>query len=215
MFLVCYNLQQDKKDGTRSFELARALLGPTAHLELCFATDYVCDGLVITARCPDGFPTFMDHRYYHDHNGKYDIVFYRFKGVTYDQIRAARRHCENIVKEKKYKMSLMMMMSSTFPKQFSFLYKWATGMLFGELDEFQFDPPPPFLPIYCVPLTVMVLNELFSKANLPLDCNATDLVIHLLRLDLIEISIQRPDRRHDAEEGTNFIQRAQTEDYIL
>lgn len=195
MYLVCFNLKEyETYTKPKTFELARALLGPTSHCEICFITDYKCDAFLVTAHCPDGLPVFFLDRYYDSHGGKYDIVFYKFQNLTYKTIREARKMCQKIVNEQKYKMSLLSMMASTLPKQFSFLYKFASKLIFNEIGNVM-EYPPPHLPIYCVQLCSLLLNQMFPECKFPDDCNSSDLVVHLSRAGLVEkVTGRRPDR---------------------
>lgn len=216
MYLVCYNLKNydEKNEGTRYWQLGRALLGPTAHCEIGFVTDFDCEGFLITARCPDGLPVFVQQRTYEDHDGKYEIVFYQFKDLTYRQRRIVRKKCTEIIKENKYKLSMIEMMASTFPRRFTRLYKWAIYLIFGELD-YQLEYPPPYLPIYCVTLSELVLKEIYPKLEIPQQCNASDFVVHLLRQNIITKCNQRPDVNSHLIGKPSIFTRASVSDYII
>lgn len=200
------NFTEKATEGVRpsfAWRFGNALLGPTAHSELAIITDYDVEALVVTANCDFGEPEFRRHRIYGDHEGKYEIVFYEFKGLRFEQIQEVRTKCHEIVNKKIYRMSLLKMMASTFPSQFTRLYKWAMEATFPNLDDDNpLEYPPPHLPIYCVELIARVLNDTIMKdCPLPLDSyNASDLTIHLLRSGKITPVTTRPDKNPAADE---------------
>jgi hypothetical protein len=190
MYLVAFKLRKRNPRGGLIYQMCNALLGPVVHCELAFVQGFDCDALVITARCPKGLPIYYLHRLYDDHDGKYDIVWYKFNTVMYQDICACQTRAKAICKEEKHKLSMYEMMGSTLPRAFRVFYEYGIALLFGEL-EYVMEYDEPVTHLFCVTLLLLCFAPLFPDVLAPANevdhtYNSSELFARLLNAKLIE-----------------------------
>ncbi len=179
MFLICYNLKYEEQPRLLWY-LGRALLGPTAHVELSFVTDFKSDAFYVGGNSEEGLPEFDLDRTHWDHDGLYEFVWYELK-AKYQEIYITRKKVEKIIANKKYHMDVRMMVGSTVPSRLATLFSWVSTMLF-KMGHIAYKARR--LSTFCVPLIALVLDDIYPRV--PPESNCTDLIVHLTKHGLIK-----------------------------
>ncbi len=211
MYLVVYkNKKEYRKDDF--FGLMHAgLTSRFEHCELAFERDGFFDAMVVSSLTPEGYPYWRTERQYYDHDGKFDICFYRFLNIDFKKLSDLKFKCHQISTQRTSRMSLKKMTGTALPKQLLFLVDYYLKVVMGyEFDTTEYDFTK-VKPTYCVD-TIRDVFDGIMDYTWPLDLTSGDLLMFLtqekkITFDLNEQKKIKEDIKHvdqevfDAEQG--------------
>jgi hypothetical protein len=180
-----------------------ALTGGYSHCEIVFENNGFFDALVLTTKTPDGYPVFVANRQYSSHAGKYKHCFFKFTNLSHVQESMLKEACKRIANEKKYQLSLNMMLSTVLPEWLLSFRDTAVKSIGGPANfkEALFVDTKPS---YCVE----IIREVFEgilPTDWPNNLTSLDLVLFFLKKQRITIDLNDETRMRKASKKTSSL----------
>jgi hypothetical protein len=145
---------------------------------------------MLTGYCDQGYPIMLRNREFTT-DPSYELTWYQFTTVTYEDICKCERQCEAVVQEKKYRMSFLAMIGSSLPEFVRPLFSVLLPVYIGDTSKFvlQYEEGEP---MFCASMITLVLNSVFPKLNIPPRSSSSDLLLLLKRAKMVSVMDHPP-----------------------